>query len=374
MPRTTTSPDGLAVALTEAQIDRVDGVAEPATDLPWLVIKAASPDDGDGLEIDIDDGADEDGEISGTGDEQDEDADGEVQDGDQDATDGEPEDGGQDDGGDGQPAAAQAVDDADEHIPGSATWEAADAATAHQVAAGLAGLRQSIAALADRESAEGAYGQDGAFSQATDLRNAAAMIDSALTILAKYRYAEAAAAGPGGTEITKSAALWGRLLSTPREADVLTDAQIRAIVADQVTKSLAAQPEAKQATKKSAATAVSAVDVSSVFKSALDGALEPLVAAQERVVDALAAVEERVGKVEKARIPGGPLLRGAAGVSPDGLWTVQRGRADAPAVDADQGAESLRKALGEIKDPRVRDAAGQAVATGLHPLMNSGKA
>jgi hypothetical protein len=371
MPRTTTSPDGLAVALTEAQIDRVDGVAEPATDLPWLVIKAASPDDGAGLEIDIDDGADEDGETSGAGDEQDEDADGEDQDGDQDAADGEPEDDGQDDGGDGQPAAAQATD---ERIPGSATWEAADAATAHQVAAGLAGLRQSIAALADRESAEGAYGQDGAFSQATDLRNAAAMIDSALTILAKYRYAEAAAAGPAGTEITKSAALWGRLLSTPREADVLTDAQIRAIVADQVTKSLAAQPEAKQATKKSVAAAASAVDVSSVFKSALDGALEPLVAAQERVVDALAAVEERVGKVEKARIPGGPLLRGAAGVSPDGLWTVQRGRADTPAVDADQGAESLRKALGEIKDPRVRDAAGQAVATGLHPLMNSGKA
>jgi hypothetical protein len=56
-------------------------------------------------------------------------------------------------------------------------------------------------------------------------------------------------------------------------------------------------------------------------------------------------------------------------VSADGLWTVQRGQAPTPAVDPDQAPEALRKALSGIKDSRVRDAAGQAVAMGLHPLL-----
>ena len=375
MPRPNAPTDGTAVALTDAEIDRVDAVSQPATGLPFLIIKAADPDADTELDIEVgdEDGADADTPDDDQADEpadltdaQDDGADSPDQDVDESGDAADPQ------GGD-EPAQPDAGA-ADARIPGSPAWEAADSAAAHQVSISLAGLRQCISALADREAAEAQFGQKDGASQSTDLRNAASMLDAALTILAKYAYAESASAAPTdvAAAVAKSADVWTRLLS-PQEADVLTEAQIRAIAAEEVAKHTGGRVAKSAPTFPTSPEGQGQApdDYASVFKSVLGAALEPVIANQERVADVLAAVEERVATVEKARMPGGPLLRGAAGVSPDGLWTVQRGAAEVPAVDAAAGTEALRKALSDIKDPRVRDAAGQAVATGLHPLLNS---
>jgi hypothetical protein len=369
MPRTTMPEGGTAVALTEAEIDRVDAVVAPATGLPFLIVKAAAGADGAEAVLEDLTGAAEPGGESGDA----------AADGPDEAESADSAAGvadlGENSDQDGQDTGPDDPAPTDARIPGSPTWEAADAQAAGQAAVVLTGLRQAVCELADRESSEGAFGDDSAYSQAGDLHDAVSALDFVLGILAKYHFTESADAAPadgGNDAVAKSAATWARLL-VPREGDVLTESQIRDIAADQVAKSLAARVAADTtsgpADAAPAMPAPGAGDYASVFKSALGDALKPVIAVQERVADTLAGIEERVATVEKARMPGGPLLRGAAGVSADGLWTVQRGQAPVPAVEADQAPEALRKALSGIKDSRVRDAAGQAVAMGLHPLL-----
>jgi hypothetical protein len=357
MPLTTTPGDGGAVALTDADIDRVDAVVRPATGLPFLIVKAAAGAEGaDELLTDLT--ADSDGG-GGQDDSQDGGADG--------GDDGPWQDpGGEADGG---------QDEAAAQTPGSQDWEIADAHAAARAAVVLAGLRDAVSAMADREAAEGEAGDDPSYSQAVALRDARGALDFALGVLATYHVTETAdALRAGSDQVAKSAAAWARLFA-PHMRGALSETRIRAIAADQVAKSLAERGRkgmtktARAAASAPSDPAVGAGDYASVLKTALGEALEPVIEAQERAAGTLAGIEERVAAVEKARMPGGPLLRGAAGVSADGLWTVQRGGTPTPSVDPGQAPEALRKALSGIKDSRVRDAAGQAVAMGMHPLL-----
>lgn len=93
--------------------------------------------------------------------------------------------------------------------PGSAAWEAVDAASARKWTALLVRARNALCSLADREGAEAATADPDDLGRALDLKDAAAAVDYAVGVLARFavdEQAEADMADDDAVAVGKAAA------------------------------------------------------------------------------------------------------------------------------------------------------------------------
>lgn len=409
MPEVTdTTTDEVPVALTKADIPRVDGVKGPANGVPFLVVKALENEaNADAVAAAL---ADESVTVAkdATG------IDGKVGALNEVATpqpelgaaaDATPTDGEVQTPADMllvEPATADPVEvtpsvevtkaDGEQEMPagpedadpGSPEWEAKDAGNLKSIATQLVQLRAALEEAAERERAE-AY-SDGVDDEddwlnAWDLDDAASALDSALAIAARLSFTEQAEAGEG---VQKSLAIGDRLSDQSRAALAAFMAPAPAVVAPITPEVPVAEAPAAEPADVAKATEVTAetpqveapseptVDVaaevtkaleSDVFKSVLEGAVSAAIAPLQ---EAVAKAEGRLETVEKMRAPG-PRLRGAG----QDVFLVDPSRFGGPvglSIEGERTPEAVQKALAAITDPVAREQASREAAVALHPI------
>jgi hypothetical protein len=185
-----------AVELVELDVDRVDGVDVPATGIPFLVLKSATPTPKDLFMAKTTVAKADDPAVA------------------------DPEDlmdaADDDAAGDGVPTEIEG----DPTEPGSPAWEAVDAARARAATQQVVALKELVCELAARETAEASEGEGGADDNAWDLGGVLEALDCALAVLAKFAVDEQSEADQGAADIEDAARDLGLIKSidTPTSA------------------------------------------------------------------------------------------------------------------------------------------------------------
>jgi hypothetical protein len=280
--------------------------------------------------------------------------------------------------------------------PGSPEWEAADADNANNAIALLLALKARIDIAAERERAEwdSPSGEYDDIDNAWDLEDASCSLDWILGCLAKFAVTEAAegvAKSADSPNSVRADVFVARLIPALKETDVTDVAKSETATTEAVTPETTpeAAPAAPEETVEKAEgnqpAATEAPATEDLFKSALDqfaksdvfkdtitgvvkAAIAEDVPAAIEGSDVVKGLAARLETVENQPVSGGPLLRGATGLSADGLTLVTKGGPVGPAGEIPAEPEDIRKALESVTDPGARDALSRALAKSSHPL------